>query len=55
MLVGTNEENCQIAMNRIINNFVKEHKSWGYHLEYSVSSLLDMEMGQNGAHFNKIM
>ena len=43
MLVGTNEENCQIAINRIINCFVKDHKTWGKYLECSVSSLLDME------------
>ena len=43
MLVGTNEENCQIAIDRIVNCFVREHKTWGKHLECSVSSLLDME------------
>ena len=43
MLVGTNEENCQIAINRIINNFVKEHKTWANYLECNVSSLLDVE------------
>ena len=46
MLVGTNEENCQIAIDRVINCFVKDHKSWRYHIEYSVSSLLDMEFGK---------
>lgn len=42
MLVGTNEENCQIAINRICTNFAKEHKAWADRLEYSVSSLLDI-------------
>lgn len=42
LLTGTNEENCQIAVNRIISNFAKEHKSWVYRLEYSVASLLDV-------------
>ena len=42
MLVGTNEENCQIAINRIVNNFSKEHKSWAHRLECSVASLLDV-------------
>lgn len=42
MLVGTNEENCQIAINRIKGNFAKIHKSWAERLECSVSSLLDI-------------
>lgn len=42
MLVGTNEENCQIAIDRISNNFSKEHKAWANHLECNVSSLLDV-------------
>ena len=41
MLVGTNEENCQIAIDRISSNFAGEHKSWADHLECSVSSLMD--------------
>ena len=43
MLVGTNEENCQIAINRIKGNFTKIHKSWADRLECSVSSLIDIE------------
>lgn len=43
MLVGTNRENCQIAIDRIINRFAKEHKSWKKYIECSVSSLLDEE------------
>ena len=42
MLVGTNEENCQIAINRICGNFAKEHKSWADRVECSVSSLMDI-------------
>ncbi len=53
MLVGTNEENCQIAIDRIILRFTKEHKSWGDHLEFSVSSLLDLEIRESGIHFRK--
>lgn len=53
MLVGTNEENCQIAIDRIILRFTKEHKSWGDHLEFSVSSLLDLEIRESGIHFRR--
>ena len=42
MLVGTNEENCQIAIDRILRNFAKEHKAWSDHLRCSVSSLMDI-------------
>ena len=42
MLVGTNEENCQIVIDRIKGNFAKEHKAWAYHLKCSVSSLMDV-------------
>lgn len=54
MLVGTNEENCQIAIDRIVNNFVKEHKNWAGHLECSVSSLLDVEYQESGIHFRNM-
>ena len=53
MLVGTNEENCQIAIDRIILRFTREHKSWGDHLEFSVSSLLDLEIRESGIHFRR--
>jgi len=43
MLVGTNRENCQIAIDRIIHQFTKEHKSWKKYIECSISSLLDEE------------
>ena len=41
MLMGTNEENCQIVIDRIIKNFSQEHKAWANHLECNVSSLFD--------------
>ena len=41
MLVGTNRENSQIAIDRIINQFTREHKSWKKYIECSISSLLD--------------
>ena len=43
VLVGTSEENCQIAINRVRNRFADEHKSWGSHLKCMVSSLMDIE------------
>lgn len=42
MLVGTNEENCQIVIDRIKYNFSQEHKSWGDYLKCTVSSLMDV-------------
>lgn len=47
MLVGTNQENCQIAIDRIVDCFTKEHKIWENHLECSVTSLLDSEYYNN--------
>ena len=43
MLMGTNEENCQIVIDRIVRNFAQEHKNWARHLECSVSSLFDYQ------------
>ncbi len=43
MLVGTNEENCQIVIDRIEKRFTEAHKSWAHHIDYSVSSLWDIE------------
>ena len=42
MLVGTNEENCQIVIDRVKCNFSQEHKSWGDYLKCTVSSLMDV-------------
>lgn len=43
MLMGTNEENCQIVINRIVGKFTENHKSWGNYLNCTVSSLYDIE------------
>ena len=43
LLMGTNEENCQIVINRILGNYAKQHKSWADHLVCSVTSLYDLE------------
>ncbi len=47
MLVGTNKENCQIAIDRIIDSFTREHKTWRNHLDCNVTSLLDSEYQNN--------
>lgn len=43
MLMGTNEENCQIVIDRIEKKFTETHKSWAHHVDYSVTSLWDVE------------
>ena len=43
MLMGTNEENCQIVIDRITKRFTAEHKAWARHLDCSVSSLYVVE------------
>lgn len=43
MLMGTNEENCQIVIDRISKRFAAEHKSWMQYLTCSVSSLYDIK------------
>lgn len=41
MLMGTNEENCQIVIKRIRNRFAGEHKNWNNYLDCSVASLYE--------------
>lgn len=41
MLLGTNEENCKIVIERIMNDFAKENKSWANYLDCRVSSLYE--------------
>ena len=41
LLMGTNEENCQIVINRITKKFTEEHKAWVRHLDCRVTSLYD--------------
>ena len=42
MLMGTNEENCQIVIDRILKNYANMHKTWAKHLHCSVSSVYDI-------------
>lgn len=51
MLMGTNEENCQIVIERISGRFAREHKSYAQHLQCSVSSLYNIEHMKSGAQF----
>ena len=43
MLMGTNQENCQIVIDRISKNFSKEHRTWTQNLNCTVSSLYDVQ------------
>lgn len=43
MLMGTNEENCQIVIDRICGNFAREHRAWADNLQFSVTSLYDAD------------
>lgn len=43
MLMGTNQENCQIVIDRISKNFSKEHRTWIQNLNCTVSSLYDIQ------------
>ena len=55
MLMGTNEENCQIVIDRIIKSFSQEHKAWARYLDCSVSSLFDYRADDDalGIHFGE--
>ena len=55
MLMGTNEENCQIVIDRIIKSFSQEHKAWARYLDCSVSSLFDYHADDDalGIHFGE--
>ena len=55
MLMGTNEENCQIVIDRIIKSFSQEHKAWARYLDCSVSSLFDYQANDDalGIHFGE--
>ena len=43
MLMGTNEENCQIVIDRISDKFAQEHKSWTDNVQFGVTSLYDAD------------
>lgn len=43
LLMGTNQENCEIIFKRISDRFSREHASWKKYLEYYVSSIAEVE------------
>lgn len=43
LLLGINEENCQVVINRISSNFSREHRSWTQRLVCNVASLYDVD------------
>ena len=53
LLVGTNKENCTIIFDRILKNFTQNHKSWGAHLEYYVSSAANVEVTDTKISFKE--
>lgn len=53
LLMGTNDENCEIACNRISRQFSREHKSWANCLSWHVSSMADAKLSLSGSRFTK--
>lgn len=53
LLVGTDMENCAMIYDRIRRYYSREHKSWGQHIEYSVSSVTEIDQGDSPIRFNK--
>ena len=51
MLIGTNEENFQVVIDRITKKFTEEHKVWARHLDCTVSSLYDSGDEISGLQF----
>ncbi len=43
LVIGSNQENCQMIYKRILNHFTQEHKSWKKYIEYSVFSVSENE------------
>ena len=53
LLVGTNQENCDIIFRRIAARFTQKHGSWNKYLEYYVSSIADVENPNARLSFQK--
>ena len=53
LLVGTNQENCEVIFQRILDNFSAHHRTWKQHLEYYASSVADVESENSRLHFQK--
>lgn len=53
LLVGTNQENCEVIFRRILDNFSARHRSWKQNLEYYASSVADVENENSRLHFRR--
>lgn len=51
LLVGINQENCDIVSDRIRKCFSTEHKSWADYLEFYVSTIADVENQKSRIRF----
>lgn len=43
LVIGANQENCQMIYKRIVSRFSQEHKSWKKYTQYSVFSVSEIE------------
>lgn len=43
LLVGTNKENCSVIYDRIQRAFATHHKTWAKNLEYTISSIAEID------------
>lgn len=53
LLVGTNQENCEVIFKRILDRFSGRHRSWKQNLEYYASSVADVENDNSRLHFRR--
>lgn len=53
LLVGTNQENCEVIFKRILDRFSGRHRSWRQNLEYYASSVADVENDNSRLHFRR--
>ena len=57
LLVGAKMENCSTIFERILTHFSSNHKSWRQYIEYTVSSVVEIEGTDSNFHFeeNKLL
>lgn len=53
LLVGTNKENCTIIYDRIQRGFAARHKTWAKNLEYTISSIAEINQEVSSIQFQK--
>lgn len=51
LLIGTNQENCNLVYKRIVEKFCEGHQSRKRYLDYMVSSAVDIESGAPDLNF----